>query len=65
MRDRLDPKKEAEAIRLRLGEFLSQNLKLTLSEEKTFITNAGIEKAKFLGYEMGVTGIARPEIAQK
>lgn len=49
------PKKEADDIRQRLGEFLSQNLKLTLSEEKTFITNASEEKAKFLGYEIQTT----------
>jgi len=49
------PKKEAEEIRDRLAEFLSQNLKLTLSVEKTLITHAGDEKAKFLGYELKVT----------
>jgi len=51
----IGPKKEAEEIRRRLGEFLSQNLRLTLSPEKTLITHAGDEKAKFLGYEIKVT----------
>jgi group II intron reverse transcriptase/maturase len=51
------PKKEAEAIRDQLGEFLSQKLKLTLSVEKTLITHAVDEKAKFLGYEVTVTRV--------
>ena len=46
------PKKEAEEIRDRLSEFLSQKLKLTLSAEKTLITHAMDEKANFLGYEI-------------
>jgi len=49
------PKKEAEQIRQRLEEFLLQKLKLTLSLEKTLITHAVDEKAKFLGYEIKVT----------
>jgi group II intron reverse transcriptase/maturase len=51
----LGPKKEAEEIRQKLGEFLEQHLKLTLSKEKTLITHATDEKAKFLGYEITVT----------
>jgi group II intron reverse transcriptase/maturase len=49
------PRKEAEEIRQRLGEFLEQQLKLTLSAEKTLITHASDDKAKFLGYEVKVT----------
>jgi len=49
------PRKEAEAIRQRLGEFLEQQLKLTLSAEKTLISHATDDKAKFLGYEITVT----------
>ena len=49
------PKDEAEEIRERLGEFLEQQLKLTLSVEKTLITHAADDKAKFLGYEITVT----------
>jgi len=48
------PKNEAGEIRQRLGEFLEQKLKLTLSEEKTLITHAYDGKAKFLGYEITV-----------
>jgi group II intron reverse transcriptase/maturase len=49
------PRNEAEEIRHRLGEFLEQQLKLTLSPEKTLITHATDDKAKFLGYEITVT----------
>jgi hypothetical protein len=49
------PKGEAEEIRQRLGEFLEQKLKLTLSVEKTLITHATDDKAKFLGYEVTVS----------
>jgi group II intron reverse transcriptase/maturase len=48
------PRDEAEVIRQRLGEFLEQRLKLTLSVEKTLITHAHDGRAKFLGYEISV-----------
>jgi len=46
------PKKEAEEIRDKIKDFLSDKLKLTLSVEKTLITHAISEKAHFLGYEL-------------
>lgn len=46
------PKREAEAIRERLREFLREKLKLELSVEKTLITHATTEAARFLGYEI-------------
>jgi len=49
------PKKEAERIRELLGEFLREKLRLTLSAEKTLITHAADEKARFLGYEIKTT----------
>jgi hypothetical protein len=49
------PKSEAEDIRDRLSEYLRTNLKLTLSMEKTLITHAADDKAKFLGYEIKTT----------
>ena len=49
------PKNEAEAIRTEIAEFLNCKLKLTLSQEKTLITHARHEKAKFLGHEITVT----------
>lgn len=48
------PREEAEEIRDRLAKFLGEKLKLTLSMEKTLVTHAGDEKAKFLGYEISV-----------
>jgi group II intron reverse transcriptase/maturase len=51
----IGPKNEAEEIRSQLGAFLSEKLKLTLSAEKTLITHANDDKAKFLGYEICVT----------
>ena len=49
------PKEEAAEIRDRVGEFLAQKLRLTLSTEKTLITHASDEKARFLGYEITTT----------
>ena len=43
-------KAECESIKAEIAQFLSAELKLTLSEEKTLITHAKNEKAHFLGY---------------
>ncbi len=48
------PKAEAEQIKQRLAAFLRDDLKLELSEEKTLITHAPTEAARFLGYEITV-----------
>jgi group II intron reverse transcriptase/maturase len=48
------PKAGAEEIRTRLATFLRDDLKLELSEEKTLITHARTQAAKFLGYEITV-----------
>jgi group II intron reverse transcriptase/maturase len=48
------PASEARDIRDRLGKFLERELKLTLSVEKTLITHAADDRARFLGYEVGV-----------
>ena len=48
----IGPKSEAEAIKQHLRLFLQEELKLNLSAEKTLITHARSEAAKFLGYEM-------------
>jgi nicotine oxidoreductase len=42
----------AEGIKDRVGEFLKDKLALTLSREKTNITNARTEEAEFLGYRI-------------
>src|SRR5450631_2095534 len=46
------PKSEAEDIKQQLSTFLQEELQLTLSPEKTLITHARNEAAKFLGYEI-------------
>ena len=48
------PASEAREIRDQIGEFLATNLKLTLSVEKTLITHAADERARFLNYELQV-----------
>ena len=48
-------REEAEDIKSRLASFLREQLRLELSPEKTLITHARSEKARFLGYELCVT----------
>ena len=48
------PKAEAEEIKHRLAAFLRDDLKLELSPEKTLITHARSQRARFLGYEISV-----------
>lgn len=47
-------KQEAELIKQQLKEFINQELKLELNEDKTLITHAKNEKAHFLGYEVHI-----------
>lgn len=46
------PKAEAEQIKTRLAEFLRDDLRLELSQDKTLITHARTQAARFLGYEI-------------
>lgn len=46
-------REEAENIKQNIGDFLKEQLKLQLSEEKTLITHSS-NKAKFLSYEISV-----------
>jgi group II intron reverse transcriptase/maturase len=46
------PREDAVTIKCQLTEFMRDNLKLELSEQKTLITHARSEAAKFLGYEV-------------
>src|SRR2546421_8798329 len=48
----IGPREEAEEIKRLLRAFLHEELKLELSEEKTLITHARSEAARFLGYEV-------------
>lgn len=49
------PRHEAEEIKGKLQLFLRDELKLTLSPEKTLITHARTKKARFLGYELCIS----------
>jgi group II intron reverse transcriptase/maturase len=46
------PRCEAEEIKQHLGQFLHDTLKLEMSQEKTLITHASNEKARFLNYHI-------------
>ena len=48
------PKHEAGEIRTRLADFLRDDLKLELNEDKTLITHARTQAARFLGYAITV-----------
>ena len=48
------PRAEAEEIKQRLAAFLRDELKLELSQDKTLITHARTQAARFLGYEITV-----------
>jgi group II intron reverse transcriptase/maturase len=48
------PKAEAEEIKARLAVFLRETLGLELSQEKTLITHARSQPARFLGYHISV-----------
>ncbi len=48
------PKAEAVNIKQQISAYLRGELKLQLSDEKTLITHARDERAKFLGYEVHV-----------
>jgi group II intron reverse transcriptase/maturase len=47
------PREEAERIKQEISAFLSR-LKLTLSQEKTVITHATTQKARFLSYDIDI-----------
>jgi len=50
----IGPKVEAEEIKQHIARFLREELRLELSEDKTLVTHARDEVAKFLGYELHV-----------
>src|SRR5436305_2560016 len=49
------PRREAEAIKETIKTFLREELGLELSEEKTLITHARTQAAKFLSYELSAS----------
>ena len=50
----IGPKAEAEEIKARLAEFLRETLGLELNQQKTLITHARSQRARFLGYDISV-----------
>src|SRR5215831_9928650 len=50
----IGPKAQAEEIKARLAEFLRETLGLELNDAKTLITHARSQRARFLGYDIGV-----------
>lgn len=48
------PRNEAVELKHKITKFLSDKLKLELNADKTLITNARSQKAKFLGYEVHI-----------
>jgi hypothetical protein len=50
----MGPRAEALVIKERIRDYLRDGLKLELSEEKTLVTNAATERARFLGYEIAI-----------
>jgi group II intron reverse transcriptase/maturase len=50
----IGPKAEAEQIKARLAAFLRETLGLELSQQKTLITHARSQPARFLGYHIRV-----------
>jgi group II intron reverse transcriptase/maturase len=48
------PKAEAEQIKARLAQFLRDDLKLELNQDKTVITHGRTQAATYLGYEITV-----------
>jgi group II intron reverse transcriptase/maturase len=48
------PKAEAEEIKARLARFLRETLGLELNQDKTLITHARSQRARFLGYDISV-----------
>ncbi|GLV76112.1 hypothetical protein Shyhy02_41120 [Streptomyces hygroscopicus subsp. hygroscopicus] len=58
------PKAEAEQIKQRLTQFLRDELKLELSQEKTLITHARTGAPRFLGYEITTQHNATKKTAQ-
>jgi group II intron reverse transcriptase/maturase len=50
----IGPKAEAEEIKARLAAFLRETLRLELNQQKTLITHARSQRARFLGYDITV-----------
>lgn len=51
------PHSEAETIKQRIKDWLRTNLKLDLSDQKTLITHASTQEARFLGYSISTYNV--------
>jgi group II intron reverse transcriptase/maturase len=60
----IGPKAEAEEIKGDLARFLRDELKLELNQEKTLITHARTQRARFLGYDIAVRHSASAKITR-
>jgi group II intron reverse transcriptase/maturase len=49
------PREEAEQVKQAVKSYLQEKLRLTLSDEKTLITHARTQSARFLGYHIRVS----------
>ena len=56
----IGPKAEAGEIKARLAEFLRETLGLELNQDKTLITHARTQRARFLGYDISVALFKTP-----
>jgi hypothetical protein len=50
----IGPKAEAMEIKAKIGAFLKEKLRLDMSHEKTLITHARTQQARFLGYAISI-----------
>jgi hypothetical protein len=50
----IGPKAEAEQVKAELARFLRETLALELNQDKTLITHARSQRARFLGYQIAV-----------
>ncbi len=50
----IGPKSEAEAIKAKIGAFLRDKLHLEMHDQKTLITHARTQHARFLGYAISI-----------
>ena len=57
----IGPKAEAEEIKAKLAKFLRETLGLELNQQKTLITHARSQQARFLGYDITVQHCPRQD----
>lgn len=58
-------KDDCVKLKIKIGKFLKEAMKLDLSATKTLITHATKDRAKFLGYEIHITPVEKRPIIKK